>query len=186
TDQILLPSVAPFYAKNRVARLKAKLGIGAPDQGTYLGLLKEKLAGDLAGKVTFHGLLPRVELIDHYYNADVFVFPSIRNEGFGAPPVEAMADGTPVVATRSGGMVETVRDQETGFLIEKNDCHALAEAILKLLENDALREHMGKAARRHVFEHFNWDTIVAAMHDRYRRLCGVDSASGYRDVRARL
>ena len=178
TDQTLLATVAPFFAKNRVARLKAKLGFGASDNGTYLGILKEKIARDLARKVTIHGLLPRQGLLDHYYNADVFVFPSIWNEGFGAPPVEAMAAGTPVVGTRSGGMVETVKDHETGFLVEKNDCHALAEAILKLLENDALRERMGRAARKRVFEHFLWDGIVAALRDRYERLCQVNTGMG--------
>ena len=174
-DQTQLRSVAPFFAKNRVALLKRKLGFGASDQGTYLGFLKAKLTGDLASKVFFHGFLPRSELVNHYYTADVFVFPSIWNEGFGAPPVEAMAAGTPVVATRSGGIVETVRDHETGFLVEKNDCHALAEAILKLVENDALRESMGRAARRRAFDHFDWDTIVAAMYDRYQNLCRADA-----------
>ena len=89
-----------------------------------------------------------------------------------------MAAGTPVVATRSGGIVETMRDHETGFLVAKNDCRALAEAILKLLENSVLRESMGRAARKRVLEHFHWDTIVAAMKDRYQRLCRVDSTTG--------
>ena len=131
--------------------------------------------GDLTSKVTFHGFLSRPELVDHYYNADVFAFPPIWNEGFGCTPVEAMAAGTPVVVTRSGGIVETVRDNETGFLVEKNDAHALAEAILKLLENDALRKRMGTAARKRALEHFHWNRIVAAMHDRYQSLCQVDS-----------
>jgi len=108
----------------------------------------------------------------------VFVFPPIWNEAFGCTPVEAMAAGTPVVATRSGGIVETIRDHETGFLVERNDSHALAEAVLKLLENDPLRESMGRAARRRAVEHFHWDTIVAAMYDRYQRLCQVDSTIG--------
>jgi glycosyltransferase involved in cell wall biosynthesis len=177
TDQTLLPSVAPFFAKNRIALLKAVLGFRATDQDTYLGFLKAKLAGDLAGKVTFHGFLSRPELVDHYYDSDVFVFPPIWNEGFGCTPVEAMAAGTPVVVTRSGGIVETVRDHETGFLVEKNDCHALAEAIRKLLENDALRERIGRAARKRALEHFRWDRIIAAMHDRYQSLCRVDSTT---------
>ena len=177
-DQTELRNVAPFFAKNRVALLKRKLGFGTSDQGTYLSFLKAKLTGDLARKVTFHGFLSRPELIDYYYGADVFVFPPIWNEAFGCTPVEAMAAGTPVVATRSGGIVETMRDQETGFLVEKNDSAVLAEAILKLLENDALRESMGRAARRRAFEHFDWDTIVAAMHDRYQSLCRADSPTG--------
>src|SRR5260370_2911980 len=127
-DQTQLRSVAPFFAKNRAALLKAKLGFGRSDQGTYLTFLKAKLAGDLAGKVTFHGFLTRPELIDHYYNADVFVFPPIWNEAFGCTPVEAMAAGTPVVATRSGGILETMADHEPGFLVERNDSHALAGA----------------------------------------------------------
>jgi glycosyltransferase involved in cell wall biosynthesis len=172
-DQTQLRSVAPFFAKNRVALLKRRLGFGPSDQGTYLSFLKEKLAGDLAGKVTFHGFLSRPELIDYYYDADVFVFPPIWNEAFGCTPVEAMAAGTPVVATRTGGIVETMRDHETGFLVEKHDSHALAEAILKLLENDALREIMGRAARRRALDRFDWDTIVTAMHDRYQSLCRV-------------
>jgi glycosyltransferase involved in cell wall biosynthesis len=177
-DHAQLRSVAPFFAKNRIALLKRKLGFGPSDQGSYLSFLKAKLAGDVARKVAFHGFLPRPELIDHYYNADVFVFPPIWNEAFGCTPVEAMAAGTPVVATRTGGIVETVRDHETGFLVEKNDSHALAEAILKLLENGDLRESIGRAARRRALEHFHWDAIVAAMHDRYQRLCRADSTAG--------
>ena len=177
-DRIQLQNVAPLFAKNRVALLKRKLGFGTSDQGSYLGFLKAQLTGDLARKVTFHGFLSRPELINYYYGADVFVFPPIWNEGFGCTPVEAMAAGTPVVATRSGGIVETMRDQETGFLVEKNDSQGLAAAILKLLENDALRESMGRAARRRALEHFDWDTIVAAMHDRYQSLCRADSVDG--------
>jgi glycosyltransferase involved in cell wall biosynthesis len=177
-DQAQLRSVASFFAKNRVALLKRKLGLGSSDQGTYLGFLKAKLVGDLADKVTFQGFLSRPELIDHYYDADVFVFPPIWNEAFGCTPVEAMAAGAPVVATRSGGILETVADHETGFLVERNDPHALAEAILKLLVNDALRERMGRAARKRALEHFRWDAIVAAMHDRYQSLCRADSPTG--------
>jgi glycosyltransferase involved in cell wall biosynthesis len=70
-----------------------------------------------------------------------------------------------------------VNDEKTGFLVEKNDCHALADAILKLLENDMLRERMGRAARKWALEHFNWDRIVAAMHDRYQNLCQTNSAT---------
>jgi glycosyltransferase involved in cell wall biosynthesis len=174
-DQTQLRNVAPFFAKNRLALLKRKLGFGPSDQGTYLRLLKDKLAADVASKVTFHGYLSRPELIDHYYNADVFVFPPIWNEAFGCTPVEAMAAGTPVVATRTGGIIETVKNDETGFLVEKSDSHALAKAILKLVENDTLRESMGRAARTRALEHFGWDTIVAAMYDRYQRLCQTAS-----------
>ena len=176
-DEVSLRDVAPFFAKNPIALVKSKMGLKTSDQKMYLDLLRAKLLGELASKVTFHGRRPRSELIEHYYNSDVFVFPSIWNEGFGAPPVEAMAAGTPVVATRSGAITETVKDHETGFLLEKNDCHALADAILKLFENDTLRERMGRAARKRVLQLFQWDRIIAAMYDRYQSLCRVDSAA---------
>jgi len=122
-------------------------------------------------KVVFLGFVPRTELIELYYNADVFVFPPIWDEGFGIPPVEAMAAGTPVVASRSGALSETVRDKETGFLVDKNDHNSLANSILKLLNNDHLRETMGQAARKRVQEHFVWDHIAKRVETRYLQLC---------------
>jgi glycosyltransferase involved in cell wall biosynthesis len=74
-----------------------------------------------------------------------------------------MAAGTPV-ATPSGGIVETMRDHETGFLVEKNDSHALAEAILKLVENDALGVSMEERPEGGHLSIFDWDTIVAAIY----------------------
>jgi glycosyltransferase involved in cell wall biosynthesis len=173
-DQASYQIVASYFAKNRIALLKSKLRFRASDHDAYVSSLKAKLTGDLAAKVTFHGFQSRPDLVDQYYNADVFAFPPIWNEGFGCTPVEAMAAGTPVVVTRSGGIVETVRDRETGFVVEKNDCYGLAEAILELLENDALRERMGRAARKRALEHFNWDSIISAMHERYQSLCRAD------------
>jgi glycosyltransferase involved in cell wall biosynthesis len=116
-------------------------------------------------------------LLEHYFNADIFVFPPIWNEGFGIPPVEAMAAGVPVVATRSGAVVETVKHNETGFLVEKNDPQALAQAMSILLESDTLREAMGRAARRRAFERFTWDGVAKAMYSRYQALCAKGSVS---------
>jgi glycosyltransferase involved in cell wall biosynthesis len=173
SDKDLVRSVAPLFAENRLALLRSKLGLGPSQPGTYTRFLQAKLAGDLAGKVVFHGFLSRPELVDYYYRADVFVFPPIWNEAFGCTPLEAMAAGTPVVASRSGGIVETMKPGETGFLVEKNDSEALAEAILRLLEDDALREKMGRAARRHALSRFHWNDILSAMCNRYESLCAA-------------
>jgi glycosyltransferase involved in cell wall biosynthesis len=174
SDKDQIRRVSPFFAENRLALLKAQLGLGPADQGAYMRFLKAKLTEDVSGKVAFHGFLTRPELVDYYYRADVFVFPPIWDEGFGCTPLEAMAAGTPVAASRSGGIVETMKDGETGFLVEKNDSQALAEAILRLLEDDALRESMGRAARKRALEHFHWDSILNAMCDRYQALCAVE------------
>jgi glycosyltransferase involved in cell wall biosynthesis len=170
-DRALLKSLAPFYAKNYLLRLKARLALAAPDAGTYMAQLKGRLSPDIAHKVTFPGMIPRPNLIDRYYAADVFAFPPIWNEGFGIPPVEAMAAGTPVVATGSGAISETVKDRQTGFLVDKNDPKALANALLVLLEDDALSQTMGRAGRQRAIERFTWDRVGQQMYSRYQVLC---------------
>ena len=141
----LFDSISPFYATN------------------YLDHLQEKVSPEIAGKVSFPGIVPRNQLIDNLFNADLFVFPSLWDEGFGLPPVEAMAAGTAVVATRSGAVVETIQDGKTGWLVEKNDASALATAMLKLLENDELRESIGKAARQRALSYFTWERSADIM-----------------------
>jgi glycosyltransferase involved in cell wall biosynthesis len=171
-DRASFESLASFYAKDHVSRIKGRLSLAPKDIGPYMSDLKRRLSTNTGSKVTFTGAIGvRSELVRYYYKADVFAFPALCNHGFGLAPVESMAAGTPVVASRSGATIETIVDQKTGFLVEKNDSRALAEAILKLLENDSLRETMGRAARQRVLELFTWDRIAADMNTRYRTLC---------------
>jgi glycosyltransferase involved in cell wall biosynthesis len=172
-DRKLIESVYPFYAYDWVSKLKSKLALGPPDSGTYLSYLKQRLSAEARGKVAFRGFVPRPELVDFYYNADIFAFAPIWSEGFGIPPVEAMAAGVPVVATRSGAIPETVKDKQTGFLVSKNDPRALAESILKLLHDDHLRTQMGRVARSWVHENFTWDRVADRMYKCYSDLCGI-------------
>ena len=177
-ERELIESVYPFYAYDWISRLKAKLSLAPPDAGTYLAHLKRRLSEEARGKVAFRGFIPRPALVDLYYNADVFAFAPIWDEGFGIPPVEAMAAGVPVVATRSGAIPETVKDKQTGFLVSKNDPRALAEGILKLLGDDNLRGKMGRAARRWVHENFIWDKVAEEMQKCYFDLCGLRDSGG--------
>jgi glycosyltransferase involved in cell wall biosynthesis len=64
------------------------------------------------------------------------LFEPIWDEGFGLPPVEAMAAGLPVVTSRSGTVPETLMDGVTGFVVEKNNVEELAQALLLLLRDD--------------------------------------------------
>jgi glycosyltransferase involved in cell wall biosynthesis len=173
-DQKLVESVYPFYSYDWTSKLKAKLGLGSPDAGTYLARLKQRLSPEVGTKVAFRGFVPRPELVDLYYSADVFAFAPIWNEGFGITPVEAMAAGVPVVATRSGAIPETVKDQQTGFLVGKNDPRGLADAIFRLLHDDGLRARMGRAARDSVHAKFTWDKIAEEMYKCYVDLCGIN------------
>jgi glycosyltransferase involved in cell wall biosynthesis len=172
-----IESVYPFYSFEWSSKIKAKLGLAPPDSGTYLAHLKQRLSNEASSKVAFHGFVPRPELVDLYYSADVFAFAPIWNEGFGIPPVEAMAAGVPVVATRSGAIPETVRDHQTGFLVSKNDPRGLAVALLKLLRDDDLRQKMGRAARDWVHANFTWDKIAESMYKCYSDLCETNNST---------
>jgi len=84
--------------------------------------------------------------------------------------LEAMAAGCPVVATRVGGVPETVPDGRTGLLVGPQDPHAMAQALITLLEDDGRRAAMSRAAAEHVRTHFSNRTMHQRYLDIYRRL----------------
>ena len=139
---------------------------------SYFSHLQERVRSlDIESHVTFTDNLPHLQLLNRYRAADVFVFPSIWDEPFGNPPVEAMAVGLPVVATHSGGITETVENGKTGLLVEQGNANALAKATLQLLENEDLMESMGKAGRKRAVELFSWERIVEQLLGLYRSIC---------------
>jgi glycosyltransferase involved in cell wall biosynthesis len=166
-DRATLQRVAPYFQKKHFSL--ANLFRRPSKTNRYLEFLKSKLTPELKEKVTFHGFVSRPDLVRLYYNADVFVFPPVWNEAFGVTPLEAMAAGVPVAVSRCGGIVETVQDQVTGFIVAPDDAASLAEAMLRLVENDSLRERMGRAGRQRALE-FNWDIVNSGMLARYGAL----------------
>lgn|GEM_PF-116144 len=124
--------------------------------GDYGQTLLARIPPHLRDRVEFTGYLPRTEVLARMSSAAVFAFPSINDEGFGLPPVEAMAAGLPVVVTRSGALTETVSDGVTGVVVEKGRPDQLAEAIEGLLADRELARTMGQAARQCVAEMFTW------------------------------
>jgi glycosyltransferase involved in cell wall biosynthesis len=170
-DVETIKMVAPFYATHRWSLIKSILSHDSSGKSEYLTHLETKLPPDVAGKISVLGMIPRQELLNRYYSSDVFAFPPIWDEGFGLPPVEAMAAGLPVVASRSGTVKETVVEGHTGFLVQKNHAGELAQALLLLLKDDARREAMGRAGRRRVLKHFTWSRVAAGMFTRYEQLC---------------
>lgn len=110
----------------------------------------------LEGRVTFTGSLPTAELVRQYNLASVAVVPSVY-EGFGFPAAEAMACGTPVVATTGGALPEVVAHRETGLLVPPMNPQALGEAIRTLLEDPGLRERFGRGGRARVERMFTWE-----------------------------
>jgi len=99
---------------------------------------------------------------------DLFVSAS-RSEGFGLAIIEAMASGVPVVATRSAGAREIIEDGETGRLVPIGDAHALAEAILCLLDDREERERLRQRALETVRQQFSLERMVEETERVYRR-----------------
>jgi D-inositol-3-phosphate glycosyltransferase len=121
----------------------------------------------LEGHVRFLGAVPHDDLPAYYSAADVCVVPSYY-ESFGLVAVEAMACGTPVVASRVGGLISTVTDGVNGYLIPWRCPEPFAEKLEVLLHNPELRANFGRAARQSV-ERFRWGTValqVAGVYDR--------------------
>jgi glycosyltransferase involved in cell wall biosynthesis len=132
----------------------------------------ERLAARLgvADRVSLVGSVP--DLLPFYHAASVFVLPAVaRSEAFGLVQLEAMACGTPVVNTAiASGVPFVSRHGETGLTVPPADAGALAAAIGALLDNPALRDRLGRAARRRVVEEFSADRMVARTLDVYREV----------------
>ncbi|MGB8979611.1 MAG: glycosyltransferase family 4 protein, partial [Terriglobales bacterium] len=105
----------------------------------------------------------------YYHLMDVLALPTYR-EGFPAVPLEAQASGVPVVTTTATGAVDSILDEETGFLVPAGDAMALAGALGELLEDAELRARMGQAARLRMERDFSRVSIERAQVRIYRRL----------------
>jgi glycosyltransferase involved in cell wall biosynthesis len=139
--------------------------------GNYGKLLRHKLSGFPSGSISFlNNGVKFIELMPYYHAASVFVFPSICEEAFGMPLVEAMASATPVITTRAGAFPEIVEDGRNGLLVERSDARALADAILQLLSNPNQRAAMAQAALERASTIFSWDRIAADLIAEYDRL----------------
>jgi glycosyltransferase involved in cell wall biosynthesis len=118
--------------------------------------------------VTFAGVLSQEEVATHLARADVALVPSVvarNHDREGSPTVakEASACGVPLIATYHAGLPEIVDDGETGFLVPERRVDALADRLIRLLDDDALRRRMGRAARAKMEREFD-------LHDRVRAL----------------
>jgi glycosyltransferase involved in cell wall biosynthesis len=125
----------------------------------------------------FLGTLPDADLTVAYRSAQVLALPSVHrtcyggvvrvSELLGLAALEAMASGTPVVASRIGGLPEIVRDGESGFLVPPGDVDALHERLSQVLYDPALARRLGENARQDVLERFTWARVAERCLDGY-------------------
>ena len=130
-------------------------------------LAKER---DLDGQIDFVGQVDHKELPFYYNAADVCVVPSYY-ESFGLVALESMACGTPVVATRVGGLSTIIQHGRTGYLKPWRCPDAFANSVEMIISSDGLQQSMGTAARKHA-EGMGWDTVASMIWDEYTILTG--------------
>jgi glycosyltransferase involved in cell wall biosynthesis len=148
-----------------------------PPERDYPQLLR-RLAQDR--EVRFLGPVPEPALPELYRRASVLVLPSVDRTCYGRPvPVsellgltalEAMASGTPVIASRIGGLAEVVVDGQTGFLVEPGDVAALQDRLALVLSDRALAARLGANARDLVVQRFTWRACAQRCLAAYRSL----------------
>lgn len=117
-------------------------------------------------RVVRAGWVDDVARADLLAGASVFAYPS-RYEGFGLPPLEAMAAGVPVVTTAAGALPETVGD--AAVLVAPGDADALADALVRVLDDEDFSAMMVARGRAH-WPRFSWDRCAAGVADLYRDL----------------
>jgi glycosyltransferase involved in cell wall biosynthesis len=155
-----------------------------PPERDYPDLCR-RLARDRA--VVFPGAVSDTDLPALHRSAAVFVLPTVKDDCYGRhfaisellglSVLEAMASGTPVVASRLDGLPEIVRDGETGFLVRPGDVGELRDRVAQLLADRALAARMGRRARDLVLEEFTWAACAQRCLAAYRELLGPAAQS---------
>lgn len=146
-----------------------KLLIIGDETSRYGSLRRSVEAAGVRQDVRFFGFVPQRTLAALYRLASVFAFPSLY-EGFGLPPLEAMACGTPVVTSRLSSLPEVVGD--AAVLVDPYSVEDIASGLASILDDAGLRSRLIAAGRQRA-QHFSWERSVRAIHSGYMRVLGV-------------
>lgn len=147
------------------------MGRATEGHGEFLEGLKARVkAAGLEDRILFTPEVTVDRMADWYRVLDLYVAPQ-RWEGFGLTPLEAMACAVPVVATRVGAFEEIITP-ETGALVAPGDIAEMARAVAPYLDDDALRQAAGQAARARIEARFRIEAEAAALVDVYKELLG--------------
>jgi D-inositol-3-phosphate glycosyltransferase len=151
------------------ARLYIVGGDSDEPSGTHAARLRSRVAAlGLDGRVRFLGPQPQRRLRYFYAAAEATVMPSYY-ESFGMVALEAMACGSPVVASRVGGLTTTVKDGVTGYLVPEGDAGALSDRLELLLHDPQTRARLGREASRWAADH-RWPCVAEAVCRLYSEL----------------
>ncbi len=167
----LIPTKGVPYLIRAAKRIRADVFIlgDGPDRAALM-----RQAADNP-RVHFPGYIKGDAIAEFYRRADVMVVPSIWDEPLGLITLEAMSSGTPVVASKRGGIGSVVKHGQNGFLVRAKSGAAIARAVNTLLADDAMRTRMSRAARRMVEERFDWRLIADSFIGHYRAVADQTS-----------
>jgi glycosyltransferase involved in cell wall biosynthesis len=157
--------VAKFFNKKREDILFV-LGGKGPDTDIVKKYIKENHLSN----VKLIGFISDEELPYYYALSDIFILPSKTGEGFPMVVIEAFASGLPVIGTNTGGQIEVIRDDQTGFIVEPNEPKQIAKKIEYLYENKELLEEMSKNCRKLIEKEFSWGKNVDKLLSVYQEV----------------
>lgn len=123
---------------------------------------------ELADRVIFTGYISDDDLATYYRKAELFVLPS-KYEPFGMTTLEAMSCGTPVVATRFGGIRNNLQHEHDALLVDPSDPVEFGAAMERILNDDAFRDRLRDNGLRTIHERFSWDSIAETTLAFYQR-----------------
>ena len=161
-------------AKVRTERHAELVIVGQTRQGSAVPATIERLG--LEGAVSLAGAVSASRMVELYASSEVAVVPSLY-EGFSLPAVEAMACGLPLVATTGGALPEVVgAEGDAALLVPPADPGALASAVIRLLDDPALRSRLGEAGRRRALSRYTWRATAEATAEQYRSVLAAHPA----------
>lgn len=161
-----IPSLIRAFYKLKKKNIHYKLVITGKKGWKYKEIFETIDKLNLQNDVVFTGYVSDEDLPALYNAADLFVYPSLY-EGFGLPPLEAMACGTPVITSNTSSLPEVVGD--AGIMVDPYDVDGLADAMHKVLTNDGLREDMIKKGLKRA-KMFSWEKCAKEMLDVYEEV----------------
>ncbi len=161
-QRLAIRTLAELHALRGWSPVLVIAGEPTPGDGSYaasLAAIADQLG--ILGEVRFTGALQREDLADLLAAATLTLVPS-RSETFGLVALESAASGTPVIASRVGGLVESVAEGRSGYLVDSRDPRVWARTAAELLDDAARLERLSASARDHA-EGFTWGATATAL-----------------------
>lgn len=161
--------IRAFAAAKREAKLPHHLILVGAVGWKHSEINRAAVDAGIVNEVRFIGYAPQDELASWYRAADLFVYPSLY-EGFGLPPLEAMACGTPVLTSNTSSLPEVVG--KAGIMVAPEDERGLADAIIRALTDRVLLDEMRTSSLRQA-QKFTWASAAHETAGVYREVLGV-------------